>query len=77
MIKKLLSWAKLNLVSILGILQGIVKVIKEVATAIVNILFPLIPSTKFQKVVLLVRSIANKVDDILEKIKSFFLKAVN
>ena len=75
--KKILSWLSLNLASVLGIAQGVIKVIKEIATAIVNILFPLIPSEKFQKVVLLVRNIANKADEVIQKIKSFFLSAVN
>ena len=75
--KKILSWLSLNLASVLGIAQGVIKVIKEIATAIVNILFPLIPSAKFQKVVLLVRNIANKADEVIQKIKSFFLSAVN
>lgn len=74
MIKKLLNWIQVNLLSIFGVIQAILKLIKELCTAIVNLLFPLIPSAKFQKIVLAVRSIVNKADEMVEKLKVFFLK---
>lgn len=72
-IKKAVNWIRLNLASVLGVLQGIVKVVKELATAIVNILFPLIPNANFHAVVLKVREILNNIDDWIEKIKVWLI----
>ena len=74
MLKKLLAWIPANLASILGIAQAIVKLVKEILTAIINIALPIIPSDKFKDVVMAVRNTVNKIDDILEKIKSFLLR---
>lgn len=73
MIKKITDWIRLNLVSILGLIQSVIKVFKEIVTAIVNILFPLIPSLKFQSVVMKIREIINSVDEWIERIKLWIL----
>lgn len=73
---KIWNWIKLNLVSMLGIVQGVVKVIKELLTAIINILFPLIPNVKFQEIVMAVRGVVNAVDEWIEKIKNLILPEV-
>lgn len=73
-IAKLLKWIPLNVVSIIGIVQAVIKFLKEVLTAIVNILFPIIPSAKFQGVVLKVRQIVEVIDSWFEKIKGYLLK---
>lgn len=59
--------------SMLGIVQVVVKFIKELLTLIVNILFPIIPDGKFEEIILKVRSIVNKIDEWLEKIKAKLL----
>ena len=75
---KLLKWLPLNLAGIIGIVQGILKVIKEILTVIINILFPIIPGEgTFEKIVLKIRDIINKIDEVVEKIKKFFLQAAN
>jgi ACT domain-containing protein len=76
MIKKLVQWLYVNLAGVLGVLQAVVKALKEILTVIVNILFPIIPSAKFKTIVLLVRGIVNKVDDVIQKVKDFFLKTI-
>ncbi len=73
---KLLKWIPVNLLSVLGIIQAIVKLIKEIVTAIVNVLFPVIPSEQFKKVVETVRGIINSIDSVIEKIKEFLLQVV-
>lgn len=73
---KIWNWLRLNLASILGLVQGVVKVIKELLTAIVNILFPLIPNAKFQQIVMAVRNVINVIDIWLEKIKVWILPVV-
>lgn len=78
MLLKLLKWLPLNLGGLIGILQGIVKCLKEILTVVANILFPIIPGDKFKVVVAVIRNVVNKIDEILETIKSFFLqKAVD
>lgn len=59
---------------LIGIIQAAVKFIKEVLTLIVDLLYPVIPSAKFKAIIDKVRKIVNKIDEILEKIKGWFLK---
>ena len=73
MFAKLLQWIPLNLVSVLGIVQAVIKVLKEILTAIVNILFPVIPSEKFKAIVTVLRDIVNKADAAVESVKGFLL----
>ena len=75
-ISKLLKWLPLNLMSILGVVQAFIKLLKEILTAIVNILFPIIPSAKFKAIVTKVRDIVNKIDEIVENIKGFLGKRI-
>lgn len=75
-LKKIVNWIRLNIVSILGIAQAVVKFVKEVLTAIVNILFPIIPNAKFQAIVMAVRNVVNKIDEWIEKIKAWILPVV-
>jgi len=75
MLSKLVRWIPLNLVSVIGIVQAVVKVLKEVLTAIVNLIFPFTPDDgTFERIVKKIRDIVNKIDEILEKIKDFLLK---
>jgi hypothetical protein len=71
---KLVTWVMLNGVSILGIVQVIIKFVKEVLTLIVNVLFPIIPDGKFESVVLQVRGWVETVDGWVEKGKQALLK---
>jgi hypothetical protein len=76
MFAKILAWIPLNLASVLGIVQGVIKLVKEILTAVINILFPLIPGEgNFEKIVIKVRDWVNTVDAWVEKLKGFFLKA--
>jgi hypothetical protein len=61
----------------LGIIQAVLKFIKELITLIVDILFPIIPIAKFQKVVLTIRAGVETVDGWVEKVKAWLIpKAV-
>lgn len=71
---KILNWLKLNLASVLGIIQAVIKFIKEVLTAAVNILYPVIPSANFQTIVNKVRDIVNLVDGYVETAKAWLVK---
>lgn len=73
-IEKVLKWIPMNLVSILAFAQAIIKFGKEVATAAINILFPVIPSAAFQAVVRKVRDFFELLDGWVERIKGLLLK---
>lgn len=64
---KIIQWIALNGVSVLAGVQVIIKFIKEVLTAIVNVLFPIIPDGKFEEIVLKIREFVNTVDEWVEK----------
>ena len=68
MIAKLLLWLPKNLAGILGIVQAVIKCIKEILTVLAN--FTFLPQATIDKI----RDICNKVDDVVEKIKGFLLK---
>ena len=74
MLAKILSWLSVNGASIIGIAQVVVKLLKEILTAIVNILFPVFPDGgSFEKTVEVIREWVNKIDDILENVKDWLL----
>ncbi|HNV63371.1 MAG TPA: hypothetical protein PKN54_10585 [Candidatus Cloacimonas acidaminovorans] len=70
---KLLKGLNLDLAGLLGIIQAVLKVLKEALTATVNILFPVLPESKFKTIVSTIRGFVNKADDLVEKAKSFLL----
>ena len=70
MFSKLIKWVILNAASVIAMVQVVLKFIKEVLTLVVNILFPIIPDGPFEVLVLKVRDVVNKVDEIVEKIKA-------
>ena len=71
---KIITWFMLHGASALGFVQVGLKFIKEVLTACVNILYPVIPSDKFKAIVEKVRGFVNMVDDLVEKGKKFLVK---
>ena len=73
MLAKLISWIPKNLGAIIGIIQAVVKFVKEALTLVVDILLPIIPGDKFDDVVDKVREIVNSIDGVLEKIKEWLL----
>ena len=73
-LKKLIGYLPTNLAGILGIVQALVKFIKEVLTACVNILFPVFPNAVFHTLVETIRNLVNKVDDGIGVAKEWLLK---
>lgn len=72
-VKKVLDWLTTDVAGVIGIAQAVVKVVKEVVTACVNLLCPIF-GDKFDDVVYKIRDIVNVADEWLEKIKDFLLK---
>ena len=55
-------------------IQIAIKFVKELVTLIINILFPIIKSSKFKDIVYATRDFINKADEILEIAKEWLLK---
>jgi len=71
---KIISWILLNGATLCGILQAIIKALKELATGIVNLISLFIPNSKIPAVVEKVRDAFNVVDGIIENIKGYLIK---
>ena len=72
----ILKWVYLNLASILGGVQAALKCVKEVLTAVLNLLgYPFFANKfgQYQEIVVKVRDVVNRVDDFVEKIKNYLI----
>ena len=74
MLAKLLKWIPSNVVAILGIVQVVIKFVKEVLTLVIDILLPIIPADSFDGIIKKIRDFCNILDGGVEKIKAFLLK---
>ena len=70
---KVWTWVLTNGASVLGIVQSVVKAIKELLTAVVNIISIFMPKEKAEALVKFVRDLVNKIDDWIEVIKEKLL----
>lgn len=68
------KWIQANLATIIGIVQGILKLIKELLTGIVNLFSIIIPTPVWVQTVKAVRDFVNSIDSLIEKIKAALLK---
>ena len=75
-ITKLWQWVCAFLAGNLGIIQAVIKFVKEVITLIIDILFPIMPIAVFQNVVLTVRNFINTIDEWIEKLKQYIIPTV-
>ena len=74
MIGKIIQWVGLYGASSIAMVQVVIKFVKELLTLVINILFPIIPDGKFEQIVLKVRDVVNKIDEIVEKFKAKLIK---
>ena len=65
----MIQWIKNNLAGIIGMVQAVLKCIKEIATALIN-LFSFLNLQQAQIIVNKVRDIVNKIDEFIENWKS-------
>jgi phage-related protein len=73
---KIWTWIKVNIASLVGIIQLVIKALKELLTAIVNLLSIFFPVIGSQKVVLWIRSILETLDNLIEKAKPYLIPII-
>jgi len=73
---KILTWIKVNLASVLGMIQASIKAVKEVLTAVINLISIFIPAIAAQKIVLKIRGMLETLDGWIEKIKPYLVLVV-
>ena len=71
---KVIQWVMVNGASILGVTQAVVKAVKELVTAIVNVISIFMSKEQAEDSVKTVRGLINKLDDVLENIKTWLVK---
>ena len=71
---KVIAWVLANGATVLGLVQAIIKALKELATGIVNLLSLVIPNSKVPEIVEKVRGVFNTIDEVIEKIKGYLIK---
>ena len=71
---KIITWVLANGATLLGLLQAIIKALKELATGVVNLLSLIIPNSKVPAIIEKVRGMFNFVDDLIEKFKGYLIK---
>jgi phage-related protein len=71
---KVITWIMANGATLLGLLQAIVKAVKELLTGVVNLISLILPQSTANKAVEAVRGVLNAIDDVIEKIKGYLLK---
>ena len=71
---KVFTWIMANGATLLGLLQAVIKAIKELLTGVVNLLSLFMPQAATNKVVEAVRGALNKIDEIIETIKGYLIK---
>jgi phage-related protein len=76
MFKKILKWLVVFLPTAIGIVEAVLKLIKELLTLVADILYPIIPSAKFKTIVTWLRAKVDIVYDGFSKVKEQILKAM-
>jgi phage-related protein len=71
---KIITWIMANGATLLGLLQAVIKAIKELLTGVVNLISLFLPQATANKAVEVVRGVLNAIDDVIEKIKGYLLK---
>jgi len=71
---KVITWIMANGATLLGLLQAIVKAVKELLTGVVNLISLFMPQETANKAVEAVRGVLNAIDDVIEKVKGYLIK---
>jgi len=70
---KIITWVLANGATVLGMVQAILKAIKELLTGVVNLLSLFMPLETAENLVYAVRGVVNAVDNFIEKLKGFLI----
>lgn len=70
---KIITWVMSNGATLLGLLQAIIKAIKELLTGVVNLLSLIMPQAATNKIIEKLRAVLNKVDKGIEFLKKYLL----
>jgi hypothetical protein len=71
---KIVSWLKMNGAAVIGCIQALIKAVKEVLTAALDLISIFIPVAVAQGIIDKVRAVLTAIDGALEKVKPFLLK---
>lgn len=74
LITKILTWLRANGASVLGAFQAVLKAIKELLTAVVNLLSIFLPAAATSKIVDSIRAVVNTIDGGVEFVKVWLLR---
>lgn len=77
MFVKIFTWIKVNIATLLAAVQLLVKVLKELLTAIVNVLSIFFPAVAAEKLVMKIRNILNVIDDAITSIKDMLIPIIS
>lgn len=70
---KIVTWVMANGATLLGLVQAVIKAVKELLTGVVNLLSLFMPQAATNKIVEKIRAILNKVDEGIEFIKQYLV----
>lgn len=73
---KVITWLLANIATIFGLVQAIIKALKEILTGVINLISIVLPATKAQDIVLALRDALNAIDGFVESIKEKFVPTV-
>ena len=71
---KIINWIKMNGAALLGCLQAIIKAVKELLTAVVDLISLFIPVAVAQAIINKIRAVLESVDGVIEIAKVWLLK---
>ena len=75
-ITKIVIWIKMNLTTLLSPIQLVIKALKELLTAIINLVSIVFPVIATEKVILAIRAGLNLIDDWISQLKDGLVPAV-
>ena len=71
---KLVKYVPKNMGALVGIVQAVVELIREMCMLVTRLICPIIPGDADEKIVAKIRGIAEVVLELLEKLKNWLLK---
>ena len=73
---KVVTWLRVLLGTVIGLVQVGLKAVKEVLTGVINVLSLIVPAKKAQAIVVQIRTYVNVIDGKFEALKAEILKVI-